>query len=460
MFSPSGKTLSNEVEEQMAGTAVKPAPTASFARNSLTTFLSGVFALGVGGIQIGITARILGPTGKGALTAALLIPQLLAVLAPLGIDWASLYHLGKKSFHRETLVRTVLGALLILGGAGMLVCLAASYVLRDRLFEGVSSAAVTVAVLTLPTQLALLFLGGVYKGEMRIGEANVMDMCRTGLRFLLILSALLIFRLDVLGVVLAQVVAESVVALFAFRNLGGIRPVPLFRWDVLHKLLGFGIQMYSCSIFLYLNYRIDMFLVRSKLDLYQTGLYATAVTLAEILWMVPTSLGTVLFPSVARAATSGGEALTLAVARSSFWVMALLCGALALGRNVVLKLAFGAQFVEAGPALLGLLPGILAMSLQFILGTALSGRGRPLPVALGAALGFVANVLLNLAWIPRYGILGASLASSVSYSLVTVVVLVAYLRISETRLKDALVLRKEDVQRLAAVFGRLREAIA
>jgi O-antigen/teichoic acid export membrane protein len=434
--------------------------TPSFARNSATTFLTGVFALGIGGLQVGITARVLGPTGKGALTAALLLPQLFAVLAPLGIDWASLYHLGKKTFSRDILVRTVFAALLMLGGTGIFACLGASYLMRDRLFDGVSLPAVWVAILTIPTQLAWLFLGGLYRGEMRIAEINLMDVCRSTLRFLLIISALLILRLDILGVILAQVIAETVMVLVAFRFLGGIQPRPLFRWDVFGKLLAFGLQVYSCSILLYLNYRVDLFLVRSKLDLYQTGLYSTAVTLAEILWMVPNALGTILFPSIASSSGEGRNALTLAICRSSFWMMAILCGLLALGRNLALRFVFGERFVEAGPALLALLPGILAMSLQFILGTALSGRGRPLPVTLGAALGFGANVILNLAWIPRYGILGASLASSVSYTLVTLVVLIAYLRISDSRLRDAILLRKEDLRRLAGAFGRLKEAVA
>jgi len=432
----------------------------SFARNSTTTFLSGVFSLVVGGFQIGITARILGPVGKGELTAVLILPQLFAILAPLGIDWASLYHLGKRTFSREVLVRTVLAALLILGGVGICACMGASFLLRDRLFEGVSTPAVWAAILTIPTTLAWLFLGGLYRGEMRIAEANLLDVCRSTLRFLLIVAALMILKLDVLGVVLAQVAAESLMVVFAFHYLGGVQPRPLFRWDVFRKLLAFGLQIYSCSIFLYLNYRVDLFLVRSKLDLYQTGLYSTAVTLAEILWMVPNSLGTVLFPSVARSSGESREALTLAICRSSFWMMLVLCGALALGRNLALKFVFGGRFVEAGPALLGLLPGILAMSVQFILGTALSGRGRPMPVAFAAAAGFVANVLLNLAWIPRYGILGASLASSVSYTLVTLIVLIAYLRISDSRLRDAIVLRKEDLRRLAGAFGRLKEAVA
>ena len=100
------------------------------------------------------------------------------------------------------------------------------------------------------------------------------------------------------------------------------------------------------------------------------------------------------------------------------------------------------------------------MSIQLVLGSALSGRGRPLPVTVGAALAFVVNVVLNLLWIPRYGIVGASLASSVSYAVVTLVVIVAYLRITGSRLRDALVLRREDLAKLAGLLGRFREALA
>jgi O-antigen/teichoic acid export membrane protein len=295
---------------------------------------------------------------------------------------------------------------------------------------------------------------------MRIVEANLIDVGRNSLRFLLIVVALLGFQLGVRGVILAQLAAETAVLLFAFKHFGGVRPIPLVRWDILRPLLTYGLKVYSFTILLYLNYRVDLFLVRDKLDLFQTGLYSAAVTLAEVLWMVPNSLGNVLFPSVARSSGRERDFLTLAVCRSCFWVMVALCGALALTRNLAIHLFFGDRFLASSAALLALLPGILAMSVQFILGTALSGRGRPLPVTLAAALGFVVNLLLNLVWIPRYGIVGASLASSVSYTLVTLVVLVAYLRISESKLRDAFLLQKEDIRRFAGMFGRFKEALA
>jgi O-antigen/teichoic acid export membrane protein len=431
-----------------------------FLRDSATTFLTSVLALGIGTIQAAVVARTLLPEGKGALTAALILPQLLAILTPLGLNWSATYHLGRRTFDRERLMRSVLTALLLLSGAAMILCVGIGFALRGLLLPGVPRSAFLLAVLLLPTQVFLIALGGLFRGEMRIIEANRMDLARSGLMFVGILVGIRVLGLGVLGVILGQLLAEILVVMMAFRRLRGIPARPLLNGEILGKLTGYGLKVYSFTILLYLNYRFDLFMVRTMLDLRQTGLYATAVSLAEILWMVPTSLGWVLFPSIARSSGAERDRLTLAVCRNAFWVMLVLCGALALGRNAVLRLFFGEQFLPASPALLAILPGILAMAIQLVLGSDLSGRGHPLPVTLAAALGLLANFLLNLLWIPRYGIVGASLASSVSYSIIALVVIVAFVRISGARVRDAFVLRREDWGRVAGVFSRMREAAA
>jgi len=429
-------------------------------KDSGRTFLTSVFGVGVGVIQAAVVARALEPEGKGALASAMLIPQLLGTLVPLGIHWSATYHLGRNAYDRAILGRALLTALILLGGAGIVFSAAAGFLFRGNLLQGVPGLAFALAVLTVPTQLALLFVGGLFRGEMRIAEANRMDAGRTVIMFLCILFALLALGLGVTGVILSQVLAEVLVLILALRRLGEIPLRPLFRWDIFRSLLGYGLQFYSFGMLLYLNYRFDLFLVRSMLDLEQTGLYSSAVGLAEMLWMVPASMGFVLFPSAARTQGEERDRLTLAVCRNGFWVMLVLCAGLALGRNLVIQLFFGRQFLPAGPALLAILPGILAMSVQQVLGADLAGRGRPLWVTVAAALGFAANVVLNLLWIPRYGIVGASLASTVSYGLVTLVVVQAFLRISGSRARDAFLLRKEDWNRVAGIFGRLKGATA
>jgi O-antigen/teichoic acid export membrane protein len=432
---------------------------AGFLRGSMTIFATRMLCLGVGFFQAALTARILHPEGKGLLAAALVVPQLFAMLAPLGINFACTYHLGRKTFDREALIRSVLTALLLLGAAGMLGSLIAGHFLKSTVLQGVSGASFVLATLTIPTQIGMLFLLALYRGEMRIGEANLFELVRASAMFVLIMLFLVAFSMGVTGVILAQFVAEIGVTLWAIRRFGGIT-APMIRWSVLRTLLGYGLQVYSFSILLYLNYRMDLFLVRSWLDLTQTGLYAAVATLAEVMWVIPNSLGTLLFPSIASTSGRSRDLLTLAVCRRSLYLMLILCGILAISRNLVIRILFGSAFLAAAPALLALLPGILSMSAQNVVGSDLMGRGRPLPVTLGAGLGLVANLVLNILWIPRYGIVGASLASSVSYTLVTVVVLAAFVRLTRSKLRDALVLRREDLRALSRLVLRSGEAAA
>ena len=432
---------------------------AGFLRDSMTSFATRILCLGVGFFQAALTARLLLPEGKGELAAALVIPQLFAMLAPLGINFACTYHLGRKTFDREAMIRNVLTALLFLGAVGILGTLIAAHFLKSSILQGVSNTSFILATLTIPAQIGMLFLLALYRGEMRIWETNLFDLVRAVAIFALIVLFLVPLKLGVTGVILAQFIAEAVVTFWAIRRFSG-NAVPVIHWNVLKSLLGYGLQVYSFSILLYLNYRLDLFFVRHWVDLTQTGLYAAAVSLAEVMWIVPYSLGNVLFPSTATTSGPSRDLLTLAVCRRTFYLMLVLCAGLAVTRHLVIRLLFGSQFLGAAPALLLLLPGVLAMSVQNVVGSDLTGRGRPLPVTVGAALGLATNVLLNILWIPRYGIVGASLASSVSYTLVTVIVLAAFVRVTRSRLRDALVLRREDLRALSRLVVRSGEAAA
>jgi len=83
------------------------------------------------------------------------------------------------------------------------------------------------------------------------------------------------------------------------------------------------------------------------------------------------------------------------------------------------------------------------------------GRSRENPVhRLLSAVSIVVNIVANFVLIPYMGISGAALASSISYSLVSVVVLWYYLR--ETRLPwSVLVPRWSDLFAYAALSRKL-----
>ena len=304
--------MSAELEAPVSGT---------FLKDSVSSFFTRVLVLGIGVAQAAVTARVLHPEGKGIFASAFMIPQLLITLAPLGIHWAATYHLGRGTFDRGVLIRSVFWALLLLGGISMLLCLGAGFLMKDTLLAGVPSSAFFLAVLTIPTQISLLLLDSLFLGEMRIPEANRLAAARGILLFICILILLLGLKWGVNGVILAHLISETCIIVVAVRRFGGVILRPISDWTVLRALLNYGLQIYSFAVLLYLNYRIGLFIVRYFLDLEKTGLFTTAVALAEMLWLVPHSLGRVLFPSIVHAEGAERNRLTLAVCRNTFWIM-------------------------------------------------------------------------------------------------------------------------------------------
>ncbi len=75
------------------------------------------------------------------------------------------------------------------------------------------------------------------------------------------------------------------------------------------------------------------------------------------------------------------------------------------------------HFVDCLPAFVALLPGMITLSIGKVMTSYISGRGRPGLVAFGTTFSLVFNIGLNFALIPRFGIVGASLASVFSYTL-------------------------------------------
>jgi O-antigen/teichoic acid export membrane protein len=102
----------------------------------------------------------------------------------------------------------------------------------------------------------------------------------------------------------------------------------------------------------------------------------------------------------------------------------------------VMRIYYGPEFVVATTALLILLPGTIAFSAARPLKAIAQGSGRlrTLAVAMGAAAGL--NVALNALLIPRYGMTGAAVATSVGYASMFAFTVVAARRIGFHPLSD------------------------
>ncbi|MGD0249182.1 MAG: polysaccharide biosynthesis C-terminal domain-containing protein [Candidatus Limnocylindrales bacterium] len=233
-----------------------------------------------------------------------------------------------------------------------------------------------------------------------------------------LVTAVGVFRLGVPGAVGGSVVASclgAVAALVAVRHVAirhpGGTPVSV------RSVVGYGARVYPAGISGYFSYRADTLLIQALLasSAGPLGLYSMAVTMAELLFFIPDAVTTIFMPTVAGSTAEEANAKLGRVSRMTFLVTVACAIALVpvawLGINIVLP-----AFVDCLPAFLVLLPAVVSLSLGKVMTSFITGRGRPGPVSVGAAITLVLNLAANVILIPSYGIVGAAAASLLSYT--------------------------------------------
>ncbi len=215
-------------------------------------------------------------------------------------------------------------------------------------------------------------------------------------------------------------------------------------------------QGYLANLLQFFNYRLDVLVVSYFLGITQVGLYTTAVAVGEALWYTPEAIATVLFPRTASASPEEARTFTPLVSRQVF-APTLLIGVLlaVFSRPIVLPI-FSGTYSESIPALRLLLPGVVLLALGKVLAGDLAGRGLLLYNTIGSATALIATVVGDLLLIPRLGIDGAAIASSVSYALTTGVLLLFYTRVSGNKLADLVIPRVADWRLYHIYFQRVQ----
>ncbi len=100
--------------------------------------------------------------------------------------------------------------------------------------------------------------------------------------------------------------------------------------------------------------------------------------------------------------------------------------ALALVGRTVVPLIYGPAYQVAGTLFVLLLPGMLAISLHLVIDAFFAGSGFP-PISIWSAVGaLIAKIGLNLLLIPRMGISGAAVATSLVYATLLTVKIIAF----------------------------------
>jgi O-antigen/teichoic acid export membrane protein len=194
----------------------------------------------------------------------------------------------------------------------------------------------------------------------------------------------------------------------------------------------------------FLTYRFDMWVVDAYRGAADLGRYSLAVSLAQMVWVVPIAAARVMFPYAAMLSKHEGARLAWRAARVSVAVCAVAAVSGWLLTQWLLTPIFGDQFAEV-PALLGiLLLGIVPYSISKVLGNYLAGINALGANVFASGMGLGLTIALDLLLIPRYGAQGAAWATAVSYAAYTLLLFAVFLRKSALPLSEALAWRTKE----------------
>jgi O-antigen/teichoic acid export membrane protein len=413
---------------------------------------AAVFALGL--LTTYLLALVLGPSGRGSYYLAVLVPATLFTVGQLGIPPALTFYAG-----RGASLDGLLGIAAVLATLLSLACVVPALLARDLLVStivpGATLLGVTLAIASVPFLFASAFAVALLLGLQQIRTTNLLQLGQGLATFLVMLVVLGLLGWGSDGAVGAYLVVSVGAALAATLGAAALAPRRRLSGEPLAPLLGYALRVYPGSLASFFSYRADIFLISIILgDPAAVGLYALAVSLAEMVFYVADAVSTALFPQVSSVDRSEADRLAPRVSRASLLVTApaalVLIPVSALAVRVTLP-----EFVESIAPFCVLLPGVVALSVSKVLSSYVSGIGHPGSVTRVAVTSLAVNVAANILLIPTLGIVGAALASTISYSVNACLMVVLASRLAGVTPGELVIPTLDDARRLLGAAGSM-----
>jgi O-antigen/teichoic acid export membrane protein len=213
-------------------------------------------------------------------------------------------------------------------------------------------------------------------------------------------------------------------------------------------LLRFGVQAHVGTVALFLTYRLDLLVVNYLLGPGAAGVYSIALTLSEILRVLPEAGQMAIY---SHRTAEGQLAAVVPVARTVLLSTTMVSVATAAVGYWLIPVVFGAPFAGASAALVALVPGLAGLAVSYAVSPVLVLRGRIRANSVMASLSLALMIGLDWLVIPRWGLVGAAGVSSLAYGTLALLQVLLVKR-EETFLLRDLVPRGSD---LSAAWSNL-----
>ena len=262
--------------------------------------------------------------------------------------------------------------------------------------------------------------GIIFQVEMRLWYSVVTGLLRQAL-WLAAVVLLALRNAAFYEVVVARTVVgllEMAIVVWTVKRADLIEGRPRFIPSEARMMIREGFPLVVMTVAINIYHRIDQVMLHKMSGDRVLGPYVIAVQLTELFSALPVALMISMFPALAQSAKDEAR-FSGYVTESYRFLMVIVFAACALVTPVAAPLVtmfYGTQYLATAGLLVLLVWSEVPVFFGVVLSNALVAKGIQKFNAYGAIVGAATNVVLNLFLIPRYGAVGASWATLVSYT--------------------------------------------
>jgi O-antigen/teichoic acid export membrane protein len=392
------------------------------------TYATQIFNIALSLATTILITRAIGPSGRGLYSVAMAIGALGVHLSNAGLHFSNTYYVARDRNLLPSLIGNSLFISLGLGGLAAAVGWIVFSVKPE--WAPLQGVPLAIGLLWIPIGLAMMLTQALLLGIHEVRSYNVVEALNRITALVLAVAIVVAGRPHV-----EWFLVTGVAALVLSLGAGLLRLArcadrwPRLSLSVLRQNLPVGLKAYFILLLSFLVLRVDLLIVKYLLGAEQAGYYSVAAAMADNCLVLPIACSTILFPKLCGLVDVKEKAvLTWRAGLGTAAGLGLILVVASVLAAPLVSLAFGKAFLPAVAAFIWLTPGLLTLGVEIVIVQFLNSLGIPNVVIGVWVLSAVTNIMGNLWAIPRFGIVGASVVSSVTYSLTFVLVVLMIVR--------------------------------
>lgn len=406
----------------------------------IMTALKKIIMIFCGLINLIILNRYLGPILRGEYNYILNTVNIIITALNLGITFSYAYY-KRKDIEKKDILNHFVALILFQLIINTLILAIIVNVLNEKLFQ--------LMFMLIPISVFRMQLNYISMVE-NLKKQNITSIYINVINTVLLFVIYIFFPSKLLYAIYVYLLKEIISSFLFYKILNIKLKRENINFKIWLKILKFGIVPTFTALMIAFNYKLDVIIIKSLgIDFYWIGLYTTGVSLAEYAWIIPDIFKEVMINKTAK--EDSIESLNCSLRITSTILIIIYLIILLFGKKIIILL-FGEDYSSAYSVTRIIFLGIFSMTYCKILGTLYIAKGQWKLYSFTLSGSVLLNILLNYILIPKLHIVGAAIATVLSYTLAGVVFLIDFKIKYRLKYKSFLFLNKNDLYKIKMIM--------